>query len=262
LSANVLSNNEGLNWDVDFNITHFNEKIVELALKDADGNPLDDIGNEWFIGQPLNVFYSYEKSGIWQANEVDQALIMENKVPGEIKLKDLDGDGIITPNDRRILGSDIPDFYGGINNKLSYKGFNLSVFLIYRQGQMFRSRFHDSNNSLFARYNNLDVDYWTIDNPTNAYPRPNENQEFPRDGITLTYFDGSYVKLRNITLGYNLPSSVIDKFKMSSMRVYFSAQNPKFWAKYDTYDPEVPEEASSSTVPSTRLFMGGINVTF
>ncbi|MDW7694194.1 TonB-dependent receptor [Flammeovirgaceae bacterium SG7u.111] len=275
IGAIVLDKPNGLNWDINFNISTYNEKIVDIGLYDENGNPKDDVGNKWFIGQPIKVHYDYQKAGIWQLGEETLANEMENKVPGEIKRADLSGpdgvpDGEITSDDRVILGTDIPDYLGGITNNFSYKGFDLSVFFYFRMGQMINSNFHRGFNSLFARYNNLDVDYWTVDNPTNAYPRPNENQESPRDSDTMRYFDGSFVKLRNITMGYNFPTSFANKLKMSSLRVYASAQNPWFWSNYETYDPEINDnddnnninDISSDNVPTSRLILLGLNVKF
>ncbi|MDX2250198.1 MAG: TonB-dependent receptor [Bacteroidia bacterium] len=262
LNANAIYNPDGLRWDITLNLSRYDEEIVELALRDENGNPIDDIGNRWFIGEPIRVFYDYEKIGIWQKDEVDMAKAMENKVPGEIKLKDQDGDGLITPADRIILGSDVPDFYGGLTNRFEFKGIDFSFFVYFKYGQMIRSRFHDDNNSLFARYNNLDVDYWTIDNPSNENPRPNENQEFPRDGSTRSYFDGSFLKLRNVSLGYTFPNAVAEKLKMSRLRVYASAQNVYFFSKYESYDPENNDDINTGDVPTSRLVLLGINLQF
>ncbi len=263
LSLNATpANRPGFRWDVQFNISRFREEITDLVLRDEQGNPIDDVGNGWFIGQPIEVFFDYEKIGIWQANEVDMAREMEQKVPGEIKLRDQDGDGKVTPADRIVLGSDVPDFVGGITNRFTLGKFDLSVFFFYRVGHMVRSRFHDSNSGLFGRYNNLDVDYWTIDNPTNSNPRPNVNQEFPRDGSTRSYFNGSFVKLRNVTLGYNLPQTIAQRLSMSRLRIYATAQNPIFWSSFDTWDPEVAGDINAGTVPSSRQFLLGLNVSF
>ncbi|MFX0555420.1 SusC/RagA family TonB-linked outer membrane protein [Maribacter sp. CXY002] len=266
VSGGIIDNDgDGFNWDVDLNISTYNEEITELALTDADGNPQDDIGNGWFIGQPIQVFYDYEKIGIWQANEEAAALAADNKVPGEIKLNDLNGDGVITPDDRKIIGDGVPDFYGGFNNKFSYKGFDLGVFFVFRQGHTVQSNFHAGNNSLFGRYNNLDVDYWTVDNPTNAYPRPNENQESPRNGSTLRYFDGSFLKLRNVSLGYNLPDTIVEKLSMEKLRISLAGQNLWFTSDYDTYDPEISEDntdLNSGVVPSTKQWSLSLKATF
>lgn len=269
VNAGIISNPSGFNWDIGFNIAGYREQITDLALKDADGNSLDDVGNQWFIGSPIRVFYDYEKEGIWQADEAEAALASENKVPGEIKLKDQDGDGVITPDDRVILGSDVPNFYGGLRNSFSYKGFDLNFYFYFRQGQMIFSDFHSGNNSLFARYNNLNVDYWTVDNPTNESPRPNENQERPRDGSTLGYFDGSYLKLRNVSVGYSLPNSIIDNTPFTRLRFTLSGENLWFLSGYDTFDPEIdtPTTSSdptvnSSTVPSNRSVLLGLKASF
>lgn len=273
VSGGIIDNDgDGFNWDVDLNISTYKEEITALALTDADGNPQDDVGNGWFIGQPIQVFYDYEKIGIWQANEEAAALAADNKVPGEIKLNDVNGDGVITPEDRKIIGNGVPDFYGGLNSKFAFKGFDLGVFFVFRQGQTIQSGFNAGNNALFGRYNNLDVDFWTIDNPTNANPRPNENQERPRNGSSLTYFDGSFVKLRNLSLGYNLPESIIEKLGMEKLRLSISGQNLVFWDNFPTFDPEVSEDPaepgnngvqlSSSVVPSTKQWSISINATF
>lgn len=270
----AIVNNSDFQWSVDFNISTYNEKITELALTDANGNPIDDVGNRWFIGQPIRVFYDYEKIGIYQTNEADLASSAENKVPGEIKLRDQNGDGIITAaDDRIILGTDVPDFLGGITNRFSYKGFDLSFFFFFRQGGMINSAFHTSGsfNGLFGRYNNLDVDYWTPNNPTNEFPRPNENQERPRNNSTLGYHDGSFVKLRNASLGYTIPQNIASKLRMSRLKVYVSGQNLLLWSPYDTFDPEVDNTntaslptvgSGNSIIPSTRLILFGINAQF
>ena len=122
--------------------------------------------------------------------------------------------------------------------------------------------FSNSQASNQARYNNLKRDYWTINNPTNDYPRPNKNQESITYGSSLQYTEGGFVKLRNVTLGYNLPTSIAEKLKMSRLRVYVTAQNPLIWSKYKLFDPERAGNVSSGEMPSNKLFLGGINLTF
>ena len=269
LSANVLRMTNGLTWDVDFNAASYKEQIVDLAQRDANGNSISDTGNSWFLGQPLRVFYDYQKIGIWQANEVAEAA-KYGAYPGEIKVKDqqvtdADGDGnpdLIGPDDRVILGSDIPSVYGGLNNRFSFKGFEFMFFLYYRLGYTIDSQFNVSNASMQGRYNNIDVDYWTIDNPTNDYPRPNFAQEGPQYGNTLRYFDGGFVKLRTVSLAYNLPKSVTSALNISNFRIYLTAQNPLVWSKYKFMDPESIDSISAGDVPSNKVFLGGVNITF
>ena len=248
----------GFEWTTQLNWFATNEEIVELA-----NGAQDDVANRWFIGQPVRVFYDFEKVGIWQANEADQAAQFGDQ-PGEIKLRDVNGDGSYGGEDRVILGSDVPDWSGGLTNRFAYKGIEFSIFFFARVGHIVRSRFHDSNNSLFGRYNNLNVDYWTPSNPTNAFPRPNQNQESAKYASTMSYFDGDYIKLRNVTLGYTFPQSVTDKLNLSSLRIYGSAQNPWFASTYDTFDPEAggDGEAESGDIPNSKLFLFGLNVQF
>ncbi len=262
LGSTILDLPNGLNWTADFNLGHYTEKIVDLAQRDADGNKIDDVGNGWFIGEAIRSFYDYEKVGIWQANEKDQAAALMGAFPGEIKLKDQNGDGSITPDDRIILGNDVPAAYGGFTNRLSFKGVDLSFFFYYRLGFQIQCDFCNGQATMQARYNNLAVDYWTIDNPTNEYPRPNINQERIAFGSTLRYVDGGYVKLRNITLGYTLPTSVLDRLKVSNLRLYVTAQNPLVWSKFELFDPERGGNIGSGEMPSTQLFLGGLNLTF
>jgi TonB-linked SusC/RagA family outer membrane protein len=262
LNANIINSSSGFRWDADFNLATYKEEIVDLAQRDAEGNKISDTGNAWFIGEPIRVFYDYEKIGIWQADEVDLAWSTMQAYPGEIKLKDQNGDGVITPSDRIILGSDVPSAFGGLNNRFEFKGFDLSVFLYYRLGHMVNSQWHASQSTMQGRYNNINLDYWTIDNPSNENPRPNINQENPQFVNTLRYKDGGFVKLRNVTLGYNFPKSITERLKMSNLRVYFTAQNAAVWSSYDLWDPEEVGSIESGDLPSNKLFLGGISITF
>lgn len=263
VNAVIIDNPDGLNFDVNFNISSYDEKITELALKDASGNPADDVGNEWFIGQPVRVFYNYEYGGIYKTSEAALAQNLEGKVPGEIARKDTDDDGQITPNDRTVLGSDVPDYFGGITTNFSYGNWDLSAFFYFKQGQMINSNFHRGNNSLQGRYNNLDVDYWTPDNQDARYPRPNIGDERAVDGDLLTYFDGSFVKLRNLTLGYNVDSEVASSIGMRNLRVYLQGQNLWFDSDYDTFDPEIgAQRLDSGVAPSSSMWAFGVRANF
>ena len=262
LSSVIVDRPGSLKWEAEFNLGSLKEKIVDLAQRGPNGELVDDVGNGWFIGQPIRVFYDFNKLGIWQADEVEEADSFD-QFPGEIKIEDLNGDGRITLNDdRKVLGNDVPKAYGGLTNKLTYKGFDLSFFLYYRLGFMIRSEFSNGQATMQGRYNNLDVDYWTIDNPTNDYPRPNKNQENITYGSSLQYFDGGFVKLRNITFGYTLPESIAGKLKMTKLRFYVSALNPITWSDYKLFDPERAGNVTSGAMPSNRLFLGGVNISF
>jgi hypothetical protein len=113
-----------------------------------------------------------------------------------------------------------------------------------------------------SRYNNLRVDYWTIDNPTNSYPRPNKNQESITYGSSLNYTDGGYIKLRTVTLGYTLPTAWSQKVFTEKIRIFATAQNPLVWSKYKLFDPERAGNVTSGEMPSSTLYLGGIEIGF
>ncbi len=256
----------GFKWSTDFNINSNKEEIVEIY-----SGKKDDVGSLYFIGQPLTVYYDYEKLGIWQTNDAAEALKFK-QYPGEIRVKDQNNDGSINALDRVLLGSDIPKWAGGFTNRFSYKGIDLSIFVFTRQGSMIRSSLYTGLNTLAGRYNNLNVDYWTPKNPTNAFPRPNQNQENPLYSNTISYFDGSFTKIRNINLGYNIPSRYTSKLNISSLRVYTSAQNPFIFSNYgDNLDPEQARGRNNNReqtnevgvgTPSIRQFIFGLNAKF
>lgn len=250
------NNPKAFAWTTDLNFATNKEEIVSLY-----GGKEDDIGNLWFIGQPLSVFYDYQKVGIWQTNEKDQAASM-GFVPGEIKVKDLDGNGAINSSDRIIIGTDRPSLSGGLTNRISFMNFELSAFLFARFGTTINSPFHRSINILHGRWNNMRVDYWTPSNPTNAYPRPNRNQEGAKNGSTLAYFDGSFVKLRNVTLSYNFEQQVARKIGARSLRVYFTAEQPYMWSPYVQKHNGIDPEYIVIDTPALSAYVIGVNASF
>jgi TonB-linked SusC/RagA family outer membrane protein len=242
-------------WSTDLQFTHNKEAILELF-----NGKVDDIGNARFIGQPLTAYFDFKKIGIWQTNELDLATKYQRK-PGEIKVEDVNGDGKHDAADRTILGSQVPKWSGGITNRFEFKGFDLSVFVFARIGSMFQSGFHSTFNTLAGRYNNLDIDYWTPNNPSNDFPRPNQNQESPVYASTLTYFSGTFVKIRNINFGYNIPVK-----KLTGLRVFTSIQQPFIWSEYRSkfkgIDNETDGAVNQDQTPSVRQVTFGINAKF
>lgn len=269
LTLNTINIDRGdFRWSTDFIFNRNREQILELA----DG---DDVGAGRFIGEPITVFFDWRKIGIWQLDEADIAESYNDR-PGEIKIEDINNDGRINAEDRQILGSPVPDFAGGITNRFSYKGVDLSFFVFGRFGSMIRSAFHTGGfNALAGRYNNLKVDYWTPDNPTNDYPRPNQNQEFPKYSSSLQYFDGTFLKVRNINMGYTLPAPLVERLKMESLRIYASIQQPFIFSEYRSrhagIDPETFVDGeqgveggviNSNISPAVTQITFGINARF
>ncbi|MDT8886779.1 SusC/RagA family TonB-linked outer membrane protein [Aquirufa regiilacus] len=259
-TVNVDAEN-GFKWSTDFTFYKNTEEIVSLY-----NGAKDDVGNRWFIGKPLNSYYDYKYEGIWQTAEAADAKAKGFSV-GQIKVADSNGDGKITADDRVLLGSDVPTWTGGITNRFSYKGFDLSFFIFTRQGQKIVSRFHQNSNYLQGRYNQIKVDYWTPNNPNAYYPRPNFNQEFPAYNTAIMYFDGSFIKVRNINVGYTFPAKTAQKLGLSSLRVYASIQQPFIFSKYRSKENGVDPETSNGNVdnnvtPATQVSTFGLNIKF
>jgi TonB-linked SusC/RagA family outer membrane protein len=248
-SRNVVTND--FFWESSLTFFSNDEEIVSLT---GEG---DDVANGWFIGEPTEVFYDYEKIGIWQQDEAQEAASFGQE-PGEIKVRDQNGDGEITPEDRVILGSPRPDWSGSIENSFNYKGFDLSALVFVRWGQMMRYDYY-GNYKPSSQENGAAVDYWTPDNPTNAFPRPNsqlsdENYPFFE---SLTYEDASFVKLRSLTLGYNLPENILDGLNLENVRIYLRGRNLWTISGVEDYDPE---RGGGLSFPMTRAFVGGVDI--
>ena len=250
----------GFRWTTDVQFTRNRESILELF-----NGAVDDVGNSRFIGQPLTAYFDYKKIGIWQTSEIEEAKKYQ-ATPGQIKIQDTNGDGKIDGIDRVILGSQVPKFSFGITNRFEYKGFDLSFFVFARVGYMFRSLFHQDFLTLAGRYNSLDVPYWSSTNPTNEFPQPNVNQEFPPFRSTLLYFDGTFIKIRNINFGYNVPSKLTQKLGIGSLRVFASVQQPFIFSEYRTkykgIDSETDGDVNADQSPAVRQTTFGINLKF
>ena len=268
LNYAILKNSSGLNWDVSMNIFSNKEEIVELFNGED-----DDVGNQWFIGHPIDVFYNFQFDGIYQTEDATEAAAA-GLAPGDIRIADVNGrdengfltnqpDGVINNDDRTILGSTVPDWSGGLSSRLSYKGINFSILVYTRQGQMVNSSLHDvAGNSWEGRYNNMNFNYWTPENPSNEIPIPRQGNQ-PLYASALRFRDGSFVKVKNITLGYDLTNSLIQTDKISSMEIYFSALNPFIFAEYDLVDPETANGNVGVSNPlSTKTYMVGIKARF
>lgn len=284
-------NTNNLSWEVNANVFFNREKIV--ALQEA--SIKQDIGNGWFVGYPASAIYDYEKIGIWQLGEEVDAAVYSAK-PGDLKIKDqitvdTDSDGTadaadnkIDDKDRKVLGSSQPKLLGGFTSTWEYKGFDLSVVGFFRVGGTIISTLHMPNayyNRLDGRRNQIVVDYWTPENPTNDMPAPNVNIDASRTNV-LGYFDGSFLKIRSINLGYNVdPKHTKFIGPGAKVRIYSSVTDPFIffspYIKKGGLDPEPTNAASADNnalaMPSRSLVVGlgtppvikfifGINVKF
>jgi hypothetical protein len=219
------------NWGIDLNYFFNREEIVELTTPDEKQN----IANGWFVGQPFSVLYDVNKIGIWQTDDAADLALQTQPVqfPGQIRIEDKDGNGIINGDDRQILGNFQPKWEGGLTNRFSFKNFDLTVVMYARMGMKVVVPYVTSDGGFagyFAfnqgRVNQLKVDYWTPENPTNAFPRPDASRDRPLWSSTLGYMDGSFIKCRTINLGYTFPKELASKMGLDYLHLYLSAVNP------------------------------------
>jgi TonB-linked SusC/RagA family outer membrane protein len=249
----------GLRWTSNINFSSNHNEILELY----GGTITRDIANRLFVGESLRSNYYYEFDGIWQLDEEEEAK-QYGQVPGSVKVIDQNGDGKISSSadadDRVILGDELPDWIGGITNNFSYKNWDLSFFIYTRQGVQFKNAmlagtFGELGSS---RYNRLNLNYWTAENPTNDYFGVWQANPY-REAIQ--YKNANFWRVQYITLGYNFPSALLDRMHVGNLRLYVKADNPFVFTKEKNIwmDPEFNSGTYQDDVPySTVLF--GINL--
>lgn len=223
----------------------------------------DMVADNWFIGESIDIIYDYEKIGIWQDTPEDQeemALFNANGsqfAPGKIKIKDQNGDYRIEGNyDRVVIGNTRPRWTIGLTNTFSYKGIELSTFLTGRLKYL--SGVGEGLTGMYGDQRKLD--YWTPDNTGAEYQRPFMS-EAGGDTYAFTYYkDDSWIKIRNISLGYQLPMSLLGKVKINSLRVYAQIQNAgMLWSNNNFRDSEY---GTNGSLYYNRGYVFGINVGF
>lgn len=289
LNGTILDNHNGWTWDASINISANRNKLTELA-SGADR----DEANNWFVGHPIDAIYDYEKIGLWQEGDPYLDILEPGGNVGMIKVKytgEYNEDGTpvrqIGPDDRQIISME-PKFTGGFSTRVAYKGFDLNVITAFKCGGKLISTLHHSNgylNMLTGRRGQVDVDYWTEENTNAKYPKPGgiQSGDNPKYGSTLGYFDASYWKVRNISLGYKFDEQKwLKNFGIQSLRAYVSIQNPFVicspFHKETGLDPETNSYGNENVAvtsgiqrrfltvgtnaPSTRNYLFGINLTF
>lgn len=289
LNGTILDNHNGWTWDASINISANRNKLTELA-SGADR----DEANNWFVGHPIDAIYDYEKIGLWQEGDPYLDILEPGGNVGMIKVKytgEYNEDGTpvrqIGPDDRQIISME-PKFTGGFSTRVAYKGFDLNVITAFKCGGKLISTLHHSNgylNMLTGRRGQVDVDYWTEENTNAKYPKPGgiQSGDNPQYGSTLGYFDASYWKVRNISLGYKFDEQKwLKNFGIQSLRAYVSIQNPFVicspFHKETGLDPETNSYGNENVAvtsgiqrrfltvgtnaPSTRNYLFGINLTF
>ncbi|MEH6659851.1 TonB-dependent receptor [Leeuwenhoekiella marinoflava] len=236
-----VSSPQGFVWESDLNVAWQKDEIEELAYGEN-----DMVDNNWFIGKSIGVIFGYDNEGMWQDTPEDQAemaLWNENGydfTPGNVRPTDQNGDYIMNGDDRVVLGNTAPRWTLGWNNAISYKGFELSTLIISRLGY----KANIGGEAMTARANQREVDYWTPENTDAEFQKPilgqatsGSQDEF--SGL-LGIRDAGFIKIRNISLGYNFTAEQSEKLGLSNLRFYVQAVNPgsiyqgAAWYDFDT----------------------------
>jgi len=287
---NKLSN--GFRYDVGFNISTVNNKVTSLGKANpfSGGTYYGGSATRFDVDEPIGYFYGYVTDGLFQSQaEIDGHAVQQGSAnealqAGDLRFKDINGrdaegnltgrpDGKINGDDRMKIGSPIPDFIYGINASCAYKGFDLSLFFQGSEGnEIFNAmkthlyKFDETNKHADM------VNSWTPDNTDTHMPRLNGNDKNNTNRTSDRFVeDGSYIRLKNLTLGYNLPKQVVEKAGLSSFRVYFSGQN--LWTKtdYSGADPEIGQRSSTNYLsngvdignyPQAKIYSVGVKVGF
>jgi TonB-dependent starch-binding outer membrane protein SusC len=288
LNGLILNNFHDVTWEAGINLYANRNKLVALAS----GQTRDE-ANWWFVGYPIDVIFDYQNIGLWQTGDQFLTTYEPGGNAGMIKVKytgDFNADGSpvrqIAAADRQIMSLE-PKFQGGFNTRISYKGFDLSAVGVFKNGGKLISTLYSASgylNLMTGRRENVKVDYWTPTNTGAKYPAPNGilSGDNPKYGNTLGYFDGSYLKIRSLSLGYNLDhNNFIKNAHIDKLRIYVTAENPFVmfspYYKESGMDPETnsygnENQASpayqrrlltiGTNTPSTRNYLIGIDLTF
>ena len=240
-----------LNSDVPYYINQINNSYVTMLAKDY----------------PINVFYGYVTDGIFQnQSEVNTHAVQPGAEPGDIRFRDLNNDGVINDSDRTVIGNPNPSWLFSMNNSLSYKGFELSVFLQGIAGNKIYNANNIDNTSMAAAYNQTTdvLKRWQGEGTSNSMPRavfgdPNQNTRVSDRFVE----NGSYLRLKNITLSYTFPKQWLQKAQIENARLSLSCENVATITGYSGFDPEVGINGiDQNRYPISRTFSLGLNFNF
>ncbi|MCM4153625.1 TonB-dependent receptor [Arenibacter sp. N53] len=248
---------ENFKWTTNLNYARNKNEILELD-GGIDKLPYGDHGVRQ-IGEPVDAIYSYKIAGIWQLDEAAEAHSY-NAFPGQWKYEDLNNDGVLNQDDNTVIGSISPDWIGGMTNTFTYTNFDLSVQMYTRQGSYGHSEFYNNfvpwQNDR-AKFNKLDMDYWTPNNPDAKFPAAH----YASTGNN--YYTGfDFVKIGNIGLGYNASQALLDKLKMSSLRLTLDVQNPFTFTDYTGPDPETGLNNSYNAGYMIKTVLFGLKLSY
>ena len=302
-AVNYNKNTKDFKYGVGLTLTAIRNKLNSITSgTNAVGNVggLNLPGQGWltytrtFIGQPVGEFYGYQSLGIFQSKAQIDALNASAKVknpsnpyyqksataPGDRYFADTNGDGQVTATDQVSLGSPLPKFFGGLTFDASYKAFDFNVYFYSVYGNKIlnyqESALQSFQNRSFVGVENVSLEYfnnrWTPSNPSNTFSRATYNDDATQSNAPSSAWiqDGSFLRLKNLTVGYTLPAELTNRVSVSRLRLYVSSQNLFTLTKYKGLDPEIgvrngnatQNGVDNGTYPGSRFYTLGLNLTF
>jgi len=270
-------------WSSSFNFNMNQNKVKSLGNLSfisihASGGHFSEVARV-IVGQPIGTGWGYVYDGVYQTDDFNPDGTLKEGVvkpstslpkPGDMKFKDLSGDTIVDPvNDKSVISNSEPKHFGGLTNNFNYKNFDFSILFQWTYGNdilnLGRYRYE-----AFNGYSNVSYDYWnnrwSPENPTNKYP--GLNGEGKTESSSYYVEDGSYLRLKNITIGYNLPENVCRSLKIQNLRMYLTGENLATWTNYSGYDPEVSyynkliTGLDYTSYPRSRTFTFGLSIKY
>jgi TonB-dependent starch-binding outer membrane protein SusC len=278
LSLSTVNIERAFKWNTNFNISANKNEILNLGSITGDVPSGQASGHLQLsnsgilrVGEPLGVFFGLKTDGIFQNQAEVDASAQKTAKPGDRRFVDQNADGAINASDRVILGYAQPKFSFGFTNNFSFKGFDLTVFLQGVQGNsVFNvNRFELESMTGVSNQSTVVLDRWTPENPSNEIPRAT-SQGVPYQVTDRQIEDGSYIRLKNIQLGYTFSGSVLEKLKISNVRLYVSGQNLVTITDYTGFDPEVSRFGGDAfsfgtdygSYPVAKMWLAGVNLSF
>ncbi|WP_057940284.1 SusC/RagA family TonB-linked outer membrane protein [Algoriphagus resistens] len=266
------------NWNTSVNISS-NSNIVKELPESLLTNGFIQNGAFHILqeGYPIGTFYGWQFDGVYARDEDNVGGITNGSQGpvysgGDPIWEDLNGDNVIDQSDRQIIGNATPDFYGGITNDFSYKNFSLNVFFQFSYGNEIYSEINHQRNSI-VRYNNLSTDAlnrWREQGDITDYPKPVQDDPLQSDSRIQSRWveDGSYIKLKNVSLRYSLPFDVVDRIGFSRLDAYITGTNLITWTDYTGFDPDVSSYSGlrlgvdEGSYPQSRTVILGLTIGF
>ncbi|WP_020570936.1 SusC/RagA family TonB-linked outer membrane protein [Neolewinella persica] len=254
-----LVRNEALRWNIGAVWSQNRNKIISLdGSVDDQGVPIDFVSQGLFIGEPIDNIRQRVFDGIFQNEEEIAASSQPDAIVGDIRVQDLNNDGMITDDDLMIFREN-PDWYGSLNTSLAWKGFDLFADVYFVSGALKSNPYLADfalGGTLQGSRNGIARDYFTPENPSNTAPRPRPGT--PSNLFALAVDDASYLRLRTLTLGYNLPADLVSKIGLKTTKVYFTGTNLFTDTEYLSYSPET----NPGAFPDAKGYTFGLKVGF